>query len=149
MTQRFTKSNHWILQISSLRKGREQNVSDSSNHSLHLMKLFNSSSPEGNVGGNQLSLAAKPKYNERFARRYRNEPSPDFSLTLPCSGIIHLLSGPGTCAPPSMCVRVCVWKNTEKPKSHVDAMTNKMSTKQVQNVMWPACQVGTEASGPQ
>ena len=33
---------------------REQHVRDSSNHSLYLTKLFNSSSPEGNCGGNQL-----------------------------------------------------------------------------------------------
>ena len=35
----------------SLREGRQQHVPDSSNHSLYLMKLFNSSSPEGNCGG--------------------------------------------------------------------------------------------------
>ena len=46
--QRSTTSNHWILQISSLRAGREQHVSDSSNHSLYLMKLFVFSCPEGN-----------------------------------------------------------------------------------------------------
>ena len=34
MTQRFTKSNHWILQISSLRIGREQHVPDSSNDEM-------------------------------------------------------------------------------------------------------------------
>ena len=38
----------------SLRIGREQHVPDSSNHSLHLMKLLGSSYPEGNVRGNQL-----------------------------------------------------------------------------------------------
>ena len=38
----------------SLREGRQQHVPDSSNHSLYLMKLFNSSSPEGNCGENQL-----------------------------------------------------------------------------------------------
>ena len=46
--QRSTKSNHCILQISSLRGGREQHVPDSSNHSLYLMKLFVFSCPEGN-----------------------------------------------------------------------------------------------------
>ena len=45
-----------------------------------------------------MSFAPKPKYNERFARRYRNEPSPEFSLTLPCSGIIHQIAGVDTCA---------------------------------------------------
>ena len=63
------------------------------------------------------SIASIPKYNERFARRYRNEPSREFSLTLPCSGIIHLPSGPDTCAPPSTvnitggcwCMCACVY----------------------------------------
>ena len=36
--------------FSSLRTGREQHVPDSSNHSLHLLKLMNSNSPEGNCG---------------------------------------------------------------------------------------------------
>ena len=45
--ERFTKRNLWILPISSLRISREQHVPDSSNHSLFLIKLFNSSSPEG------------------------------------------------------------------------------------------------------
>ena len=47
---RFTKSNHWILPILSLRIGRTRNVPDSSNHSLYLIKML-SSNPEGkNVG---------------------------------------------------------------------------------------------------
>ena len=37
-----------------LRIGRGQCVPDSSNHSLYLIKLFNSSYPEKNFGGNQL-----------------------------------------------------------------------------------------------
>ena len=40
--------------FSSLRKGREQHVSDSSNHSVYLMKLLRSSYLEGNCGGSQL-----------------------------------------------------------------------------------------------
>ena len=52
VTQRFTKSNHWILQISSLRIAREQHVADSSNHSLCLIKLISFSNPEGHCGGN-------------------------------------------------------------------------------------------------
>ena len=48
------KNPRWILPISSLRTGREQHVPDSSHHSLYLMKLSNSNSPEGNCGGNQL-----------------------------------------------------------------------------------------------
>ena len=54
--ERFTKRNERILPIFlSLGGGcRDQHVRDSSNHSIHLTKLFNSSSPEGNCGGNQL-----------------------------------------------------------------------------------------------
>ena len=48
--ERFTESNHWMLPISSLRIRREQHVPDSSNHSQNLIKLFKSSSPEGNFG---------------------------------------------------------------------------------------------------
>ena len=43
---RFTKSNHWILPILSLRISRTRNVPDSSNHSLYLIKML-SSNPEG------------------------------------------------------------------------------------------------------
>ena len=39
-----------MLPISSLIIGREQHVPDPSNHSQNLIKLFNSSSPEGNFG---------------------------------------------------------------------------------------------------
>ena len=50
-----TKRNERILPtFLSLRIGRQQHVRDSSNRSLYLTKLFNSSSPEGNCGGNQL-----------------------------------------------------------------------------------------------
>ena len=51
MTQRFTKSKNWILQISSLRMGREQHVPDSSIHSLHLTKLLSSSYPGETLEG--------------------------------------------------------------------------------------------------
>ena len=44
------QSNLWILPIQSLRIGREQHVSDSCNHSLHLIKLINSTYPEGRFG---------------------------------------------------------------------------------------------------
>ena len=40
-----------------------------------------------------LSSASIPESQERFARRYRNEPTPEFSLIFPCSSIIHLFSG--------------------------------------------------------
>ena len=82
-----------------MRKGREQHVPDSSNHALYLLKLFNSSCPEGNFGGNRqqdgsMSLSPPiPKYNERFARQYRYEPPPEFPLILPFFGIVHNLSG--------------------------------------------------------
>ena len=42
--------NQWILPIFSLRTGREQPVSESSNHSLYLTKLFRFSNPEGHCG---------------------------------------------------------------------------------------------------
>ena len=51
-SERFTESNHWILQISSLRIGREQHVPDSSNLSRSLIKLFSFSCPQGHCGGN-------------------------------------------------------------------------------------------------
>ena len=38
---------------------------------------------------------AHPK---RTSRQYRYEPPPEFPLILPCSGIVHHLSGPDTCA---------------------------------------------------
>ena len=46
--------NPWILLILILRIGREQNVADSSNHSLCLIRLFSFSNLEENFGGNQL-----------------------------------------------------------------------------------------------
>ena len=57
--------NPWILHIFSLRMNREQHVSDSSNHSLHLIKPFNLSNIEGNFGGDQqpdgsISLSPSP-----------------------------------------------------------------------------------------
>ena len=45
--QRFTKETLESLPILSLRIGRTRNVPDSTNHSLYLTKLFNSSYPEG------------------------------------------------------------------------------------------------------
>ena len=46
LLERFTERNPCVLQISSLRTGREQHVSDSSNHSLSLLQLFSFSCPE-------------------------------------------------------------------------------------------------------
>ena len=54
---------------------RHKHVHDSSNHSLYLIQLFNSSSPEGHCGGNQPPDGSsclsppKPKYYERIARQ--------------------------------------------------------------------------------
>ena len=82
--------NPWIINNFSLRIDREQHVSDSSNHSLYLIKLLNSSSPEGHCGGNQQlngSVCLSPpfsKYIERFAREYLLKPPLEFLLTLPC-----------------------------------------------------------------
>ena len=52
--QRLTKSTRWTLPTSSLTMNREQHVPDSSNHSLYLMNLLNSSLPERNCRGKQL-----------------------------------------------------------------------------------------------
>ena len=62
--------------------------SDSSNHSLSLMKLLSSSDlrklrTEPAVRWFGLSFAPFSKHNERFERQYRHEPPPEFSLTLP------------------------------------------------------------------
>ena len=58
-----------------------------------------------------------PKYKERFARRYRNEPSPEILLKMPFSGIFAVfprvtltqttlkITVGGKCA----CVCACVW----------------------------------------
>ena len=56
------QSNHWIAPIKSSRTSREKHVPDSSNHSLFLTKLFNSSYPEGNFG------APARCFNLSFAR---------------------------------------------------------------------------------
>ena len=67
--------NPWMLPILSLRIDREQHVPDSSNQSLYLIKLFNSSSPQRHCGENQppdgsVCLSPpKPKHNERFTRQ--------------------------------------------------------------------------------
>ena len=64
-TKVMTESNLWMLIILSLKFYREQHVPDSSHHSLSLTKLFNSSFPEGNFGGNQLldgSISFPPLY---------------------------------------------------------------------------------------
>ena len=90
--------NSWILHILSLRIGREQHVPDSCNHSLCLIKLFNSTSTEGHCSGNQLlrwfglSFAPFSKKIERFARQYR-------CSTRVFSGTVHHPSGPDTYAP--------------------------------------------------
>ena len=57
------------------RRREEEGVPDSSIHSLYLIKLLNSSYPEGSSGGNQqpdgsICLSPpKPKYNEGFTRQ--------------------------------------------------------------------------------
>ena len=52
--QSITGRNPINLHIFSLRKGREQHVPESSNHSLYLIKLLSSSYPEGHCGWKQL-----------------------------------------------------------------------------------------------
>ena len=66
--------------LESWRINRTRHVPDSSNHSLSLMKLSSSRTSkkklrrEPPVTWFGLSLAPKPKHNERFARQYRREP---------------------------------------------------------------------------
>ena len=66
--------NPWILHDFSWRIDREHHVPDSSNHSLCLTKLFNSSSPGETLEGTNremvrfVSRSHEKKYNERFAR---------------------------------------------------------------------------------
>ena len=67
-----------------------------------------------------LSFAPKPKYNERFARRYRNEPWPEFSQTLPCSGKVHHYSGVNTCA---------LAQTTLKTTEHTQTQTQTQSAR--------------------
>ena len=71
-------SNHWILQISSLRMGREQHVPESSNHHLFLKIKYIS---EGTSYQMVRLVFRHFAADERFARRYRNETSPEILLT--------------------------------------------------------------------
>ena len=98
--------NPWILRIFSLRTSRKRHIPDSSNHTLYLMRLLGSNYLEGKrwrepaVRWFGLSFTTKPTCNKRFARQYRDEPSPEFPATLPFSGCIHHLSGPYSCGLP-------------------------------------------------
>ena len=78
LLERFTERTPWILQISSLRIGREQHVPDSSNHSLFLLKLFSLSCPEGHCGGNDKhttpSLLSLPHHTtNRHDHKYKHQ----------------------------------------------------------------------------
>ena len=79
---------------------RHKHVPDSSNHSLHLLRLFNSSSPEGHCGGNQLldgSVCVSPLLQAyRTILQVRIATPPNALLTLPFSGCVHHLSSPDT-----------------------------------------------------
>ena len=74
MLQRFTTLNFSPLGHKKALH-RHKHVPDSSNHSLYLIKLLNSTSPERHCGGNQppddstCHSPRRPKYNERFARK--------------------------------------------------------------------------------
>ena len=107
-------SNHWILQISSLRLGREQHVPEFSNHHLFL-KIREIS--EGTSYQMVRLVFRHFAADERFARRYRNETSPEILLTLPFSGIFRGFSACYSYSNHSqdhgqwqvcMCVCVCV-----------------------------------------
>ena len=51
--------------------------------------------------------------DERFARRYRNEPSPEILLTLPFSGIFR---GFSACSHKHALNQTTLKKNTENPE---------------------------------
>ena len=53
LTPEVHQRNPWIFYIFSLRIDREQHLSDSSNHSLYLIKLFSFTNLEGSSGRNQ------------------------------------------------------------------------------------------------
>ena len=79
---------------------RRKNFPDSSNHSLYLIKLFNSSSPEGHCGGNQLldgsvciSLLSPSISNDLHVSI---ATLPGSLLTLPFSSCVHHHSSPDT-----------------------------------------------------
>ena len=70
-------------------------------------------------------LRPLPKFQERFARRYRNEPSPEIPLTLlfsgifvvfPCVTLTQTTLKITVSGSVHVCVRVCMWKNTENPE---------------------------------
>ena len=78
LAQRFTESNHWILPIFvSLRRGREQHVPDSSNHSFYPDKAIELQLTWGKLRKESATewfdqfFALFSKYNERFSRQYR------------------------------------------------------------------------------
>ena len=90
---------------------------------LYLMKVVNSSSPEGDCGGNQLLDGSishplqKPKCNQRRARQCGHEPSPEFPLAFSFSSIIHHPSGPDTYALQALSRLLAV------ARAHVQAFT--------------------------
>ena len=108
-------SNHWILQISSLRIGREEHVAESINQSFFLkIREISERTSYQMVRLVFRHFAA----DERFARRHRNETSPEILLTLPFSGIfrgffrvwllLKPLSRSRSVAGVHVCVCVCV-----------------------------------------
>ena len=77
LTPEVHQRHPWILYISSLRIDREQQVPDSSNQSLYLIKLFSFSNLEGSSGGNQqpdgsISLSPSPPPPSNTQRKTHN-----------------------------------------------------------------------------
>ena len=56
--------------------------------------------------------------DERFARQYRYEPPSAFPLTLPCTGIVHHLSGPNRYAHTQTSLNCLVGCWCKYPNSH-------------------------------
>ena len=107
-----------------MRIGQEQHVPDSCNHSLYLTKLFNSSYPEGNFGGNQLldgsmSLSAlDPSITNDVQFSVATSLHQSFPLTSPFSGPVHHLSGPNTYALSQTSLKITVGCKCTYPSIH-------------------------------
>ena len=114
--------NFWIFCILSLRKDREQHVPDSSNHSLYLINLFYSGSPEGTAEG--ISYWVVRFVFRPFLQSISNDlhvstaAPPGSLLTFPFSGCVHHLSSPNTC------LTQTTFKTTECAHTHIHTRTH-------------------------
>ena len=101
LPQRFTKVTTGSCPFKFENRSRTTRVPDSYNHSLYLIKLFNASYSEGNLGGNQPldgSISLSPLFPSIKNDVHVSIATPEFPLILPFSGIVHYLAGSYTCA---------------------------------------------------